>query len=170
MEEKMFEIDIKGKPGYLLGRQLGVGETAPNFTVVDKNLQPVELADFAGRVIVLNSLPSVDTPVCKKQLIKFNQEVSLLHNAIILSVSMDLPFALSRFCGTYGIRNVIATSDYQYQDFGMKYGTIIADLKILARAVFVIDKEGIIRYAEYVKAQTDLPDFNAVYETVKKYA
>lgn len=166
----MFEIDIKGKKAYLEGAQLSNGQKAPNFVVVDKNLQPVELADFAGRVIVLNSIPSADMPVSNRQLVKFNQEVSLLHNAIIWSVSMDLPFALKRFCGTYGIRNVMTTSDYQYHDFGMKYGTIIKDLKILSRAVFVIDKEGIIRYVEYVKEQTALPNFNAVYETVKKYA
>lgn len=166
----MFEIDIKGKKAYLQGQQLEIGEEAPNFTVVDENLQPIELADFRGRVVVLNSIPSADMPVSNRQLVKFNQEVSLLHNAIIMSVSMDLPFALRRFCGTYGIRNVMTTSDYQYHDFGMKYGTMIKDLKILGRAVFVIDKEGIIRYAEYVKVQTELPNFNAVYDIVKKYA
>lgn len=170
MEGMMFEIDIKGKKAHLIGKQLSIGEKAPNFTVVDENLQPIELADFAGRVVVLNSIPSADMPVSNRQLVKFNQEVSLLHNAIILSVSMDLPFALRRFCGTYGIRNVMTTSDYQYHDFGMKYGTMIEDLKILGRAVFVIDKEGIIRYAEYVKVQTELPNFNAVYDIVKKYA
>ena len=166
----MFEIDIKGQKAYLLGKQLSVGDKAPNFTVVDENLQPLELADFAGRVIVLNSIPSADMPVSSRQLVKFNQEVSLLHDAIIWSVSMDLPFALRRFCGTYGIRNVKTTSDYQYHDFGMKYGTMIEGLKILGRAVFVIDKEGIIRYAEYVKDQTELPNFKEVFETVKKYA
>lgn len=166
----MFEIDIKGKKAYLQGQQLETGIEAPNFTVVDENLQPIELADFRGRVVVLNSIPSADMPVSNRQLVKFNQEVSLLHNAVIMSVSMDLPFALRRFCGTYGIRNVMTTSDYQYHDFGMKYGTMIKDLKILGRAVFVIDKEGIIRYAEYVKVQTELPNFNAVYDIVKKYA
>ena len=170
MEEHMFEIDIKGKKAYLQGQQLETGIEAPNFTVVDENLQPIELADFRGRVVVLNSIPSADMPVSNRQLVKFNQEVSLLHNAVIMSVSMDLPFALRRFCGTYGIRNVMTTSDYQYHDFGMKYGTMIKDLKILGRAVFVIDKEGIIRYAEYVKVQTELPNFNAVYDIVKKYA
>lgn len=166
----MFEIDIKGKKAYLQGQQLETGIEAPNFTVVDENLQPIELADFRGRIVVLNSIPSADMPVSNRQLVKFNQEVSLLHNAVIMSVSMDLPFALRRFCGTYGIRNVMTTSDYQYHDFGMKYGTMIKDLKILGRAVFVIDKEGIIRYAEYVKVQTELPNFNAVYDIVKKYA
>lgn len=166
----MFEIDIKGKKAYLQGQQLKAGVEAPNFTVVDENLQPIELSDFRGRVVVLNSIPSADMPVSNRQLVKFNQEVSLLHDAIILSVSMDLPFALRRFCGTYGIRNVMTTSDYQYHDFGMKYGTMIEDLKILGRAVFVIDKDGIIRYAEYVKVQTELPNFNAVYDIVKKYS
>ena len=166
----MQEITIKGKPAVLEGNQLSAGDMAPNFTVIDSNLQPIELADFLGRVVVINSIPSADMPVSNRQLIKFNQEVTLLHNAVILSVSMDLPFALKRFCGTYGIRNVISTSDYKYHDFGAKYGTLIEELQILGRAVFVVDGSGTIRYAEYVKEQTDLPDFAAVYEIVKKYS
>ena len=162
MENKMQIISIKGKEYRLIGQQIEVGEKAPNFMVVDEKLQPIELSDYEGRLIVLNSIPSADMPVSNRQLVKFNQEVTLLYNAVIISVSMDLPFALQRFCGSYGIRNIITTSDYQYHDFGMKYGTMIEDLKILSQAVFVIDKEGIIRNVEYVKEKTELTKFNAV--------
>lgn len=166
----MRSILKKGQVLTLLGNELKPGEKAPDFTVVDKNMQPIKLSDFAGRVVIINAVPSLDTPVCNKQIVRFNQEAALLHNAVVLSVSMDLPFALDRFCGTYGIQNVKTTSDYKFHDFGKKYGVLIEELQILTRAVFVIDKEGILRYADYVPEISELPDFDKALAAVHQSA
>lgn len=156
----MRTISMKGAPLTVLGEELKPGDKAPDFEVLTKDLTPLHLSDFKGKVVVINSVPSLDTPVCNRQVVRFNQEASLLHDAVILSVSVDLPFALDRFCGTYGIENVKTTSDYKNLDFGKKYGVVIEDMKILTRAVFVIDKDGIVRYAEYVPEVSDSPDFD----------
>lgn len=163
----MRRFTMKGQPVNILGDALTAGQVAPDFEVVTKDMTSVRLSDFAGKVIVINSLPSIDTPVCNRQVVRFNQEAALLFDAVILSVSVDLPFALNRFCGTYGIENVKTTSDYKNRDFGKKYGVIIDDMKILTRAVFVIDKEGIIRYVEYVSEISDEPDFDKALEAIK---
>lgn len=163
----MRRFTMKGQPVNILGEALTVGQIAPDFEVVSKDMTSVRLSDFAGKVIVLNSIPSIDTPACNRQVVRFNQEAALLFDAVILSVSVDLPFALNRFCGTYGIENVKTTSDYKNLDFGKKYGVIIEDMKILTRAVFVIDKEGIIRYAEYVPEISDEPDFDKALKAIK---
>lgn len=156
----MRTVSMKGTPLTVLGEELKPGDKAPDFEVLTKDLTPLHLSDFKGKVVVINSVPSLDTPVCNRQVVRFNQEASLLHDAVILSVSVDLPFALDRFCGTYGIENVKTTSDYKNLDFGKKYGVVIEDMKILTRAVFVIDKDGIVRYAEYVPEVSDSPDFD----------
>lgn len=166
----MRSILKKGQVLTLLGNELKPGEKAPDFTVVDKNMQLIKLSDFAGRVVIINAVPSLDTPVCNKQIVRFNQEAALLHNAVVLSVSMDLPFALDRFCGTYGIQNVKTTSDYKFHDFGEKYGVLIDELQILTRAVFVIDKEGILRYVDYVPEISELPDFDKALAAVHQSA
>lgn len=166
----MRNILKRGEVLTLLGNELKPGEKAPDFTVIDKNMQPIQLSDFAGRVVIINAVPSLDTPVCNKQIVRFNQEAALLHNAVVLSVSMDLPFALDRFCGTFGIQNVKTTSDYKFHDFGKKYGVLIEELQILTRAVFVIDKEGILRYVEYVPEISELPDFDKALAAVHQSA
>lgn len=164
----MRTVTMKGNPVTVLGQELKPGDKAPDFEVVTKDLTPLRLSDFKGKVVVINSVPSLDTPVCNRQVVRFNQEASLLHDAVILSVSVDLPFALDRFCGTYGIENVKTTSDYKNLDFGKKYGVIIEDMKILTRAVFVIDKEGFIRYAEYVPEVGNAPDFDKALAAVNQ--
>lgn len=168
MGNKMRQILKRGEVLTLLGHELKPGEKAPDFVVVDKNQQTIKLSDFPGRVVIINAVPSLDTPVCNKQIVRFNQEAALLHNAVVMSVSMDLPFALDRFCGTFGIQNVKTTSDYRFHDFGLKYGTLIEELQILTRAVFVIDKDGIIRYAEYVPEISELPDFDKALAAVNQ--
>lgn len=155
----MRTVKLNGATVTLSGEELKPGDEAPDVTLTGIDLKDIRLSDFRGRVVVINSVPSIDTPVCNKQIIRFNQEAALLHDAVILSVSVDLPFALQRFCGTYGIDNVKTTSDYKKHEFGNKFGTLINEIQILARAVFVIDKEGIIRYAEYVPEVKNFPDF-----------
>lgn len=150
----------KGHRFNLIGEAVKAGDVAPNFEVVSSDFSNIKLSDFQGKVVVINSVPSIDTPVCNRQIVSFNQEAALLHDAIILSVSMDLPFALKRFCGTYGINNVKMASDYKNLDFSKKYGTLIEELQILSRAVFVINKDGFVHYAEYVQDSRDLPDFD----------
>ena len=156
----MRKVILKGETFTLEGNALKQGDAAPDFEVVTKDLKTLKLSDLRGKVVVINSVPSVDTPVCNKQIVRFNQEAALLHGAVIMSVSMDLPFALERYCGTNGIANVETTSDYKYHDFGKKYGTLIEELKILSRAVFVVNKEGVLHYVEYVSDVGNLPDFD----------
>lgn len=156
----MRTVTLKGELFTLARKALKVGEAAPDFEVVTKDLKTLKLSDLRGKVVVINSVPSVDTPVCNKQIVRFNQEAALLHGAVILSVSMDLPFALDRYCGSNGIEGVITTSDYRYHDFGTKYGTLIEELQILSRAVFVVNKEGVLHYVEYVPETGNLPDFD----------
>lgn len=163
----MRNITLQGKPINVLGKELKPGDVAPDFTVVDKEMQSVKLSDFKGKVVVINSVPSIDTPVCDMQVRRFNAEASKLKDVIILSVSVDLPFALAKYCAAAGIDAVKTTSDYQNLDFGNKYGTLIDGLKLLTRAVIIIGKDGTIKYIEYVKEVSDSPNFDKALETIK---
>ena len=122
--------------------------------------------DDAGKVVVISSVPSLDTPVCEQQTRRFNEEAADL-DAVILSISMDLPFAASRFCDTHGIDKVVTLSDYQDKAFGNAYGLLIKELQLLARAVHVVDTEGNIAHAEIVGEVTDHPDYDQVLEVIK---
>lgn len=132
-----------GKPLTLLGQPVTVGDRAPDFTVADRAMKLVHLNDFAGRVRIITSFPSIDTQVCSMQVRTFNQEAATLDNVQILAVSMDLPFALSRFCAAEGIDNVLTLSDFQSHDFGLKYGFLIDELRLLARGTVIVDQEGV---------------------------
>lgn len=166
----MRKATFNNKPIQIQGEELKVGDVAPDFEVINIDMAPIKLSDFKGKVVVINAIPSVDTPICNKQIIRFNQEATLLNDAIIIFVSVDLPFALERFCGTNGINNVKITSDYKNMDMGSKYGIIINDMKIYSRAVFVVDKEGIIRYSEYTPEVNSHPNYDKALEIVKKYS
>ena len=169
MEERIGVITMRGKPLTLVGQELKEGDTAPDFEVLDNGLSPVKLASFKGKVCVISSVPSLDTPVCDMETRRFNQEAGKLSADVqILSISMDLPFAQKRWCGAADVDKVVTLSDHRNASFGTAYGVLIKDLRLLARAVFVLGREGIIRYIQIVKETTEEPDYEAVLGAVNK--
>lgn len=165
MEERQGVVTFAGKPATLLGPEIKIGEQAPDFTVVDNQLKPVSLSAYDG-VKLISVVPSLDTPVCDAQTRRFNEEAAKL-NATILTISVDLPFAQKRWCGAAGIDRVITLSDYQTMSFGQAYGTYLKDLRLEARAVFVVNSDNKVTYVEYVKEVTDHPDYEKAIEAVK---
>lgn len=167
MEERIGVITMRGKPLTLVGQELKEGDPAPDFEVLDNGLSPVKLASFKGKVCVISSVPSLDTPVCDTETRRFNQEAGKLSADVqILTISMDLPFAQKRWCGAAGVDKVVTLSDHRNASYGTTYGVLIKDLRLLARAVFVLDREGIIRYIQIVKETTEEPDYEAVLDAV----
>lgn len=160
------KITFQGNPITLKGIQLRVGDKAPDFTLMDNELQPVTLQDTKGKRIFV-AVPSIDTGVCDMEVRKFNEEASKLDNVTIYTISMDLPFAQARWCGAAGIKNVITLSDYKNREFGDKYGVYINELGLLTRAVFVLDEDNTITYVEYCSEVTNEPDYAAALQAVK---
>jgi thiol peroxidase len=154
-------IEMKGSPLTLVGEMIKRGDIAPDFTVTGLDLKPVKLSDFAGKKVILSVMPSVDTPVCAAQTRRFNEEASKLENTVVITLSVDLPFALSRFCGNEGITNAMTLSDYKDRDFGHKYGFYIQELGLLARGIVVINEEGKVAHVEFVKEVTSEPGYEA---------
>ena len=169
MEERKGLVSMKGEPLVLVGTELKVGDRMPDCTVVDKNLEPVKLSSFRGKVCIISSMPSLDTSVCDIMTRKFNEEVvSLGKDVVVLAISMDLPFAQNRWCIAADAKNVNVFSDHRDTSFGRAFGILIKDLRLLARAVFIADREGIIRYIEIVNEITHEPDYKAALEAVRK--
>jgi thiol peroxidase len=161
-EERNNIVTFKGNPATLLGPNIKVGDSAPEFHVVDNNLQPVTLASNLGKVQIITVVPSIDTPVCDTMTRKFNEKAAQLpESVVVLTVSVDLPFAQKRWCGNAGIERIHTVSDYQERSFGLNYGLLLKELKLLARAVYVIDKAGKVAYREIVKEVTAEPDYDA---------
>ena len=167
MRERKGIITMKGNPLTLTGQEVKVGQKAPDFTVVGNDLSPVTLSSFSGKVIVVSSVPSLDTGVCDVMTRRFNEEAGKLGDeVVVLTISMDLPFAQQRWCGAAGVTHVTTLSDYQTADFGQKYGLLIKELRLLARAVLVIDKAGVVRYVQVVPEIATEPDYDAVLKAV----
>lgn len=161
-------ITFKGKPFTLLGPELKVGDKAPDFSVVDNTMTPVSLASYAGKVKIISCVPSLDTPVCDTETRRFNQEAaSLPDKAVLLTVSLDLPFAQKRWCGAAGIERVTTLSDYRDRSFGTAYGVLIKELMLLSRTIFIVDADNIIRYIQVVPEVTSEPDYGAVIAAAK---
>ena len=168
MLERKGIITFKGNPFTLLGPELKAGDPAPDFTVVDNGLAPVSLASYSGKIKVISAVPSLDTPVCDMETRRFNQEAaSLPDNVVVLTVSLDLPFAQKRWCGAAGIDRVTTLSDYQERSFAHAYGVLIKELKLLSRSIFVIDANNTIRYIQHVPEVTSEPDYAAVLAAVR---
>ncbi len=162
MAEQKGLVTFKGKPLTLIGNQVNVGQKAPDFIVDDNNLSPVSFSSYAGKVCILSSVVSLDTPVCDLETRRFNEEASRLGpNIVILTISMDLPFAQKRWCGAAGVEKLQTLSDHRDGSFGNAYGVLIKELRLLARAVFIVDQKGVIRYKEIVKEVTKEPDYDA---------
>lgn len=169
MQERSGAITMKGGPLTLLGPELSIGDPAPDVLLLDNDLNPVKLSSYKGKICIISSVPSLDTPVCDMQTRKFNSEAGNLgEDVTILTVSMDLPFAQKRWCGAAGVDKVTTLSDHRDAAFGPAYGVLIKELRLLARAIFVLDGEGILRYQQLVKEVSQEPDYEAVLEAVKK--
>lgn len=165
------KVTFGGKPVTLVGNRCKAGEKAPSFTVIDAALQPVSSEDFRGKVRIFSVFPSVDTSVCSLQNIRFNREASKLgDDVVVLALSVDLPFAQKRFCVAEGIDRVHVFSDYKELDFGMKYGFVIDELRLLARGVVVVDRDDVVRYVEYVPEITHEPDYDKALAFVRDLA
>jgi thiol peroxidase len=159
---------MKGNPLTLTGTELKVGDQAPDFVALDNDLNPMSLDSFRGKVCIVSSVPSLDTPVCDMETRRFNDEAGRLgDNVVVLTISMDLPFAQKRWCGAAGVDKVQTLSDHREASFGQAYGVLIKELRLLARAVFVLDQQGTIRYLELVKEITTEPDYESVLGVVK---
>ena len=169
MPERTGIIKMHGNPLTLLGNEIKAGDAAPDATLLDNDLTPVNISSYKDKVCVISSVPSLDTPVCDIETRRFNQEAEGLgDDVIILTVSMDLPFAQKRWCGAAGVDRVITLSDHRDASFGEAYGMLIKELRLLARAVYIIDREGIIRYIQIVNELSEEPDYAEVIEEIKK--
>jgi thiol peroxidase len=169
-EERKGAVTMRGNPLTLLGPEIKAGQKAPDFHSVDKGLAPIGLDKFKGKVKIISVVPSIDTPVCDAQTRRFNEEASKLGDVQVLTVSMDLPFAQARWCGAAGVDKITMVSDFKDRDFGNKYGVLIKELGLLARAVFVVDKNDNVTHAEYVKEVANHPDYEATLAAAKKAA
>ena len=169
MKERAGLITMMGGPLTLLGQELKVGDVAPDVEILNNDLAPVKLSSFKGKIVVLCSVPSLDTPVCDMETRRFNEEASGLgDDVVVLTVSMDLPFAQKRWCGAAGVDRVTTLSDHRDAAFGTAYGVLIKELRLLARAIFVVDREGVLQYIQLVEEVTKEPDYQAVLEAVNK--
>lgn len=167
-QEREGAILWKGNPATLIGPEITVGDKAPDFRVVDNALQPVTLATDAGKIRLIVSTPSLDTAVCDTMTRQFNQQAAELPDSVVIyTISVDLPFAQKRWCGNAGIDRVQTLSDYQDRSFGLNYGVLMKDLKLLARTVYVIDKDDKVVYREIVAEGTSEPDYAAALAAVK---
>lgn len=163
----MASITFKNNPVTLLGNEVKVGDKAPNFTVLANDLSEVTLDSSKGKTRLISVVPSIDTGVCDQQTRKFNEELSSVDNVEVLTISVDLPFAQKRWCASNGLENVHTLSDHRSLSFGEAYGVHIKELRLLARAVFVINANDEVTYVEYVSEATNHPNYEAAVEAVK---
>lgn len=163
MQERTDVITFFGNPLTLIGPALETGDTAPDATLLDNDMNPAKLSSYRGKTCIISTVPSLDTPVCDMETRRFNKEAAGMNEqTVILTMSMDLPFAQKRWCGAAGVDKVTTLSDHLNADFGIAYGVLIKELRLLARTVFIVDKEGIIQYVQQVKETTEEPDYDAV--------
>jgi thiol peroxidase len=174
MADRVGAVMFKGNPITLGGSEIKAGGDAPDFIAVDNALQPVNLSQAKGKVIVLSAVPSLDTPVCDTETRKFNQEAGKLGAHVeVWTVSMDLPFAQKRWCGAAGVTAVKTLSDFRERSFAQNYGVLVKDgplAGLTARAVFVVGKDGKVKHAEYVKEITTEPNYDAALNAARQAA
>lgn len=159
--ERKGAVTLKGNPVTLIGPEIKAGDKAPDFQCVDNTLKPVTLAQTGKTVRIFSVVPSLDTPVCDAQTKRFNEEVTKLPGVDVYTISVDLPFGQKRYCNTFGIDNVKMLSDHRDVSFGTNYGTLIKELRIESRAIFVLDRDNVIRYVEYLKEVGEHPNYEA---------
>lgn len=169
MDERAGVVTFMGNPLTLVGPEIRVGDRAPDFETIGNDMEPVNFHSFRGKVCIISSVPSLDTPVCDTETRKFNEEAARLgENTVILTISMDLPFAQKRWCGAAGVTRVRTLSDHRDGAFGLAYGALIKELRLLARVIFVVDGDGIIRYVQLVNEMTNEPDYDAVWSVLRE--
>ena len=169
MKERTNAITFAGKGLTLLGEEIKVGDLAVDFEVLTNDMSPYAFSSLSGKVCIISSVPSLDTSVCDTMTRRFNQEAAKLgEDVVLLTVSMDLPFAQKRWCGAAGIERVITLSDHLDANFGIAYGVLIKELRLLARAVFVVNKKGIVRYTQLVSEIADEPDYDAALKAARE--
>lgn len=167
--ERPNAVTFLGNPLTLIGNELKPGDPAPDATILKQDLTPVNIHDYKGQVLLISVVPSLDTSVCSAQTKRFNEEASQLPDSVkVITVSMDLPFAQKRFCGAEGIDKIEVLSDHREGAFGRAYGALVKELRILCRAVFVVDAQGIVRYAEYVPEIASHPNYDAALQAVRE--
>ncbi len=169
MTERQGIITIHGNPLTLVGEEIKVGMPAPESELLDNDLGPVKLSSFRGKVVIVTSVPSLDTPVCDVETRRFNDEATSLGPEVqIVTISMDLPFAQKRWCGAAGVSKVKTLSDHREAAFGQAYGVLIKELRLLARAVFIIDGAGAVQYVQLVKEVATEPNYEEVMQALQK--
>jgi thiol peroxidase len=161
-------VTLKGKPLALLGPEVKVGQKAPNFKLLAIDSTNVELSQSKGKVRLLSVVHSLDTNVCDLQTQRFEEEAAKFKDVVIYAISMDLPFAQARYCGAHNIKNLQTLSDHREASFGHAYGVLIEELRLLSRAIFIIDRNSFVRYVEYVPEVTQPPDYDKAIEALKK--
>ncbi|SET00775.1 thiol peroxidase [Paenibacillus sp. NFR01] len=167
-QERTGVAAFKGNPITLIGPELKAGDTAPNFTVSKNLLETAQLSDYAGKIKLISVVPSLDTGVCDAQTRRFNSEAAELgDDVVILTISMDLPFAQARWCGAAGIDRVVTLSDHKDASFGQAYGVLIKEFRLDMRSIFVIDKNDKLTYVEYLAEMSEHPDYDAAIAAVK---
>jgi len=160
VEKRKGLVTMKGSPVTLIGSPVKEGAPAPHFKALTKNLEGFQLKELKGQRILISVAPSLDTEVCDLQTMRFNEEAAALKDTAVLSISMDLPFALKRYCADRGIENAYVLSDHRDADFGLKYGFLMEEFRLLARGVVLIDAGGIVRYVEVVPEGSNQPDYD----------
>ena len=169
MNERSGLVTLRGQPVTLVGTEIKVGDKAPGFEVVGNDLKPVSFSSYMGKVCIISSVPSLDTPICEASTKRFNEEAAGLGvDVAILTVSMDLPFAQRRWCLANAVKEVETLSDHKDASFGTSYGLLMKELRLLARAVLVVDRAGTVKYYELVKEIGDEPDYDAALEAAKR--
>jgi len=168
MNERTGLVTMDGEGLTLVGNEVKTGQNAPDFEVLANDLSTVRFSSFSGKVCIILSVPSLDTQVCDTMTRRFNEEAGKLADAVVLTISMDLPFAQKRWCGAAGIENVQMLSDHRNASFGEAYGVLIKELRLLARAVFIADRKGILQYIQIVPEISDEPDYEQAMKIVKQ--
>lgn len=161
-------VTMKGNPVTLTGQDPQIGQPAPDCALTANDLSEVKLSSFKGKKIIISVVPSLDTPVCDLQSKRFNKEAASLSETVILTISMDLPFTQKRWCGMTGSDKIKTLSDYRQASFGQTYGVLIENLRLLTRAIFIVDGKGILRYKQIVPEITQEPNYEEALQTVKK--
>jgi len=171
MAERPGIVTIHGNPLTLVGEEIKVGAAAPDAELLDNDLKPVKLSSYRGKTLVVASVPSLDIPVCDLETRRFNGEAAHLGADIqMLTISMDLPFAQKRWCGAAGVERLTTLSDHREAAFGLAYGVLIKELRLLARTVFIIDREGTLQYMQLVKEVSNEPNYEEVLQALGKIA
>ena len=168
--ERPNAVTLKGNPFTLVGVELKAGDKAPDFVTIGSDLNPVSLGDTVGKSRIFSVVPSLDTPVCDTQTRRFNEEAASLADVQIYTISMDLPFAQSRWCAAAGVDRVTMLSDHRDAVFGANYGTLIKELRLNARALFVVDKDNTICHAQYVEEVADHPNYDEALAAIREIA